>query len=428
MVRWTHVATLYIYKADPNHDAIERMRDSLSKILVHYYPVAGRLRWIEGGRLELDCNAKGAVLVEAESTRTMDEYGDFSPGEPIKDLIPSFDYTQPIEEIPLLVVQVTRFCGRDKGIAIGVALSHSIGDGLVYACFINTWAKVVRGDTLDFDEMFPTLDRSIMLKSSHPLLVPRFDHPEMHPLPLMLGRSDFMAEKKKKLTVATLKLTSEQVVKLKKKANDQSQVKGSRPYSRYEAIVAYIWRCACKARQLDDLQPTQIRFLVDIRNKLNPPLPQNYFGNAVARTVTPKCLVGEIISNPLSYASQKIREAIDLLTDEYLRSQQDFIRGQENLDRIRASYIRHEEDRNAPFDGNPNLGVVSWLSLPWQKADFGWGKPMYFGPGYMWASDIGAIIGSPEEDGSIIISMHFQVAHMHLFIKFFWQDMLDSRL
>ncbi|XP_027342904.1 spermidine hydroxycinnamoyl transferase-like [Abrus precatorius] len=426
MVRWTHAATLYIYKANHKDDAIERMRDSLSMILVHYYPIAGRLRWIQGGRLELDCNAKGVVLMESESTKRMAEYGDFSPKEPIEDLIPTFDYTQPIEEIPLLVVQVTRL--YDKGVAIGVALSHSLADGFANVCFINTWAKLVRGDTLDMDEMFPTLDRSIMLKSSYPSFAPRFDHPEMYPLPLMLGKSDCMEEKNKSLTVATLKLTSQQVEKLKKMANDQTQRKGSRPYSKYEAIVAYIWRCACKARQLDDTQPTQVRFLVDIRNKLNPPLPQNYFGNAVARTVSPMCNVGELISSPLSYASQKIRESIEILTNEYIRSQQDFIRGQEHLDWIRASYIRPKEDRNAPFDGNPNLGVVSWMSMPWQKADFGWGKPMHFGPGHMWPSDIGVIIGGPNGDGSIIISMHFQVAHMQLFTKFFWQDMLDSSL
>lgn len=41
------------------------LRTSLSKVLTHYHSFAGRLRWIQGGRLELLCNAKGALLLEA---------------------------------------------------------------------------------------------------------------------------------------------------------------------------------------------------------------------------------------------------------------------------------------------------------------------------------------------------------------------------
>lgn len=426
VVRLSHASTIYIYKANPKIGAIERMRDSLSKMLVHYYPVAGRLRWKEGGRLELDCNAKGVTLLEAQSTKTLAEYEDFSPKETIKDLIPMVDYTQPIEELPLLLVQLTRFYGTDQGVAIGVSLSHPLADGLACVRFINTWAKVARGDILEFDELFPVLYRSI-LKSPHPSSAPRFDHPELKPLPLMLGSSNNIAEQEKKTTVVTLKLTSEQVQKLKNKANDQSQKEGSRPYSTYEAIVAYIWRCASKARQLDNLQPTLVRFIVDIRNRLNPPLPKNYFGNAYAPTVTPTCYIGDIISNPLSYAAQKIREAVDLIKNEYIRSQQDYIRGQKQLYHIRSSFqFQGEHRQNSPFYGNPNLSIVSWMHMPWYEADFGWGKPMYYGPGILSPSDKAIIIRFL--DGSIIVSMHFQIAHMQLFTKFFWEDMLHSKL
>ena len=320
--RWTHVPTIYIYKGKHNCDVIERIRDSLSKILVDDYPLAGRLSWIEGGRLKLDCNAKGATLLEAETIKALAEYGDFSPKEPIKELIPKVDYSQPIEEIPLLLVQVTRFHG-DEGVAVGVAYSHPLSDGLAAIRFINAWAKVARGDTLDPKEM-PFLDRTV-LKYPHPppTPTPHFDHPEHKPLPLILGSSDNTAEKTKETTVALLKLAPDQVEKLKRRANTngQSQTQGLRPYSRYEVLGAHIWRCASKARELKENQPTVVRFNGDIRSKLNPPLPQNYFGNALAATVTPTCCVGDIISQPLSYAAQKIREAVDMLTDEYIRSQ-----------------------------------------------------------------------------------------------------------
>ncbi|KAK7315421.1 hypothetical protein VNO77_33968 [Canavalia gladiata] len=87
IVRWTHAPTIYIYKGNHNdkYFIIKSLSDSLSKILVHYYPLAGRLSWIEGGRLELECNAKGALLLEAESTKTyMSVYGaDFGWGKTV---------------------------------------------------------------------------------------------------------------------------------------------------------------------------------------------------------------------------------------------------------------------------------------------------------------------------------------------------------
>ena len=67
------------------------MRNSLSEALVHYYPLAGRLHWIEGGRLELDCNAMGAQLLEAYSEAKLDELVDFAPTDTVQDLIPKVD-------------------------------------------------------------------------------------------------------------------------------------------------------------------------------------------------------------------------------------------------------------------------------------------------------------------------------------------------
>ncbi|KAG4377428.1 hypothetical protein AAZX31_18G107300 [Glycine max] len=420
VARLRHTPTIYIFHAKHNHDTlIERMRNSLSKILVHYYPIAGRLRRIEGsGRLELDCNAKGVVLLEAESTKTLDDYGDFLR-ESIKDLVPTVDYTSPIEELPSLLVQVTTFHGG-KSFAIGVALCHILCDGVGAIQFINSWAKLARGDTLEPHEM-PFLDRTV-LKFPHPLSPPRFDHLEFKPLPLILGRSDNTVEKNKKVDATLLKLTPEQVGKLKKKANDDSTKEGSRPYSRFEAIAAHIWRCASKARKLDKNQPTLVRFNADIRNRLIPPLPKNYFGNALSLT-TASCHVGDVISNSLSYAAQKIREAIEVVTYEYIWSQIDVIRGQEQLDNARALFFGQNEGKDALFYGNPNLLITSWMSMPMHEADFGWGKPVYLGLGSVSTQDRALIIQSPDGDGSIILSIHFQMEHMQLFKKYFYEDM-----
>ncbi|QCD78412.1 shikimate O-hydroxycinnamoyltransferase [Vigna unguiculata] len=314
-----HVSCFYVYKAKHDKNALERLMKSLSKILVHYYPVAGRLRLTESGRMELNCNAKGVTLVEAETTNTFADYGDFSPSLFTEELVPKVDYTQPIEDIPLMLIQLTTFDGGE-GLAIGTLTSH--------------------------------------------------------------------------------------------------------PFSRFEAIAAHIWRCASKARASAESSnhPTLVRFSVDIRKRLNLPLPQNYFGNALAKTVTPKCNEGEIISNPLSYATQRIREAVYMVTDEYIRSQLSVILGQEQLDSIRAFFMGQGHLLNVPYAGNHNILLTSWLGMPIYEADFAWGKPMHYGLASAFQEDRAAILPSSDGDG-VAVTMFFQIVLMQLFKTFFYEEL-----
>ncbi|CAJ1964470.1 unnamed protein product [Sphenostylis stenocarpa] len=107
-VQVTH--PLFLFTKQNTTDTVERLRNSLGEILVHYYLVAGRLSLAESGRIEVDCNAKGVRLFEAQTTTSFANY-DFSPSESVKELVPKIDYTQSIEEIPLLFVKLTRFHG-----------------------------------------------------------------------------------------------------------------------------------------------------------------------------------------------------------------------------------------------------------------------------------------------------------------------------
>ena len=134
--------------------------------------------------------------------------GDFAPTDAVRDLVPKVDYTTPIEEWPLLLVQVTRFgCG---GLCDRVAISHTMVDGRSATHFINSWAKLSRGYDLEDDDM-PFLDRTV-LRSSEPVRIPRFDHIEYTTKPpVLIGRTDANEERKKETTATLLKLTREQV-------------------------------------------------------------------------------------------------------------------------------------------------------------------------------------------------------------------------
>ncbi|GAU12647.1 hypothetical protein TSUD_121380 [Trifolium subterraneum] len=422
-----HTPTIYIYKPKQNQEnVIETLKNSLSKILVHYYPIAGRLCYTneEGGsgRIEVNLNAKGAILVEAETTKTIHDYGDFSPSDSTKELVPIVNYNQPIEEIPILLVQLTSF-KNNQGFAIGVALSHSLTDGIGACGFITSWAKIACGETLEPNEL-PFLDRTIIKFSHTPLKEPCFEHMELQPLPLILGRKDTSEERKKKTTATLLKLSHDHVEKLKKKANEFLSMKKkdqeSRPFSKFEAIGAHIWRCASKARGLEYNQESVVRFHADIRKRIIPPLPQNFFGNALVLTAA-KVYIGEITSKPLGFAAEKIREATKLVKDEFIKSQIDVIRSFENMDDARELFFG-DETENAPYFGNPNFQLTSWMGMPFYEADFGWGKPIFFGFACVSPHDRAFIYLSPDGDGSVIVCLHFQIAHLELFNKFFYED------
>uniref|UniRef100_A0A2N9IMY2 Spermidine hydroxycinnamoyl transferase n=1 Tax=Fagus sylvatica TaxID=28930 RepID=A0A2N9IMY2_FAGSY len=379
VAQWTHAPIIHIYRPNNTNNTIpfsfETMKDSLSHTLVHFYPLAGRLHWIEGGRLELDCNAIGVQLLEAYSEGTLDE----------------------------------------------LALSHTMVDGQSATNFISSWAKLARGDNLEDHEM-PFLDRTV-LRSSEPLMLPRFDHIEYTTKPpLLIGSTDANEEKNKETSVTLLKLTKEQVEGLKKRANQEMGVT-IRPYTRYEAIAGHMWRCACKVRVVDNIydQPTRVRLGLDIRNRLKPALPQRYFGNAIFGTVTSTCLYGDLLSKPLSYSAGKLREAIERMTDEYIRSILDFMTSQKHVGGLRCNFhIRGNTE--GIFLGNPNLSLDSWLNLPFYDLDFGWGKPVYVGPGLLNMDGKSFIMPSPAFDGSLIIALRLQTQYIDSFKKIFYED------
>lgn len=419
----THVPTIYFYKKSLKLDSgsvLDTLKDSLSRALVHFYPLAGRLRWIGNGRLELDCNAKGVRLIEAESQTKLESLGDFTPSPEYELLVPSVDYTIPIEEIPLLLVQVTRFqCG---GISLSFTISHAIVDGQSALHFISEWARIARGEPLS---VAPFLDRRV-LRAGEPVVgsleeSDDHNHEEFNHPPLLLGQSNNLEERKKKTIVAMLKLSKFQVEKLKNMANESKNAGYTRPFSRYETVTGHVWRCACKARGHMPQQPTALGVCVDSRSRIKPALPLGYFGNATLDVIAISC-TGELVSKPLGYAVSKIREAIMAVTSEFIKSGIEFLKKQPSLTKFQD--IHALGGTEGPFYGNPNLGVVSWLTLPIYGLDFGWGKEAYMGPGTHDFDGDSLILQNPNEDGGLILALCLQAGHMEAFKKYFYEDIM----
>ncbi|KAI4376288.1 hypothetical protein MLD38_014070 [Melastoma candidum] len=416
----THVPTVYFYK--PSRDLIglvERLRDSLSRVLVPFYPLAGRVRWAEGSRLLLECNSAGVAFIEAEANCGLDLLGDFSPCPEYEYLVPEVDYRRPIGELPLLLVQVTLFkCG---GFGLSMNISHVVVDGPSALHFVSEWARMARGEPL---ETYPYFDRAVLGSPGNNdvlhSLCPVSQNPEFEPPPLLLGRSDGAEEWKRKTKVAMLKLTKSQVDWLKNEANDL-RPRDCRPYTRYESIAGHIWRCATKARKHEQHQPTTLAVCVDSRGRMRPPVRPGYFGNATL-DVRATSYSGELVSKPLGYAASRIRVAIERVTDGYVRSAMEFLRDQPDL--MRFQDVNALKGTEEPFYGNPNLGVVSWMTLPIYGLDFGWGREVYMGPGNHDFDGDSLVLSGPEGDGSLVVALCLQARHMDDFKNYFYEDIL----
>ncbi|KAM7475841.1 hypothetical protein LguiB_023084 [Lonicera macranthoides] len=395
-----HTPSVYFYNPTGSSNFFDPkvLKDALSRALVPFYPMAGRLRRDEDGRIEIECNGAGVLFVEAESDSVIGDFGDFAPTLEMRKLIPAVDYSQGISSYALLVLQITYFkCG---GVSLGVGMQHHAADGASGLHFINTWSDMARGLDLTIP---PFIDRTLLRARDPPQ--PTFPHIEYQPPPTMRTKNN---ETVPDTTVSIFKLTRDQINSLKAKSKDDGNTIG---YSSYEMMAGHLWRCVCKARGLPEDQETKLYIATDGRARLKPSLPPGYFGNVIF-TTTPIAVAGDLQSKPAWYAASRIHDALTRMDNDYLRSALDYLELQPDLKAL---------VRGAHTFRCPNLGITSWARLPIHDADFGWGRPIFMGPGGIAYEGLSFVLPSPTNDGSLSVAISLQAEHMKLFAEYLYE-------
>ncbi|KAK8991689.1 hypothetical protein V6N11_062690 [Hibiscus sabdariffa] len=391
-----HLSTVYFYRPNGslNFFDAKMLKEALSKVLVPFYPVAGRLGYGENGRLEIVCNGEGALFVEAETCSDFDDLlNDFTDGSKVPLLSPTIDYSGGISSYPLLGLQVTYFkCG---GVSIGVQFQHTVADGPAALHLVNSWADTVRGLPLG---IAPVLDRTLLRARDPP--TPLFDHIEFKPSPALKANSDPESPS----IVSVFKFTAAQIKALKARVNETSG-NNTKYYTTYSILTAHIWRCVTKARGLAEDQELKLTLLVDGRNRLQPPLPPGYFGN-VLFFATPVAVAGDILTEPFINTIKRIHEILKRMNDEYMRSGIDLIEKTADVKTVR----RGQQTMRCP-----NLSINSWVWLPIHDADFGWGRPIFMRPANVGYEGMVYILPSSTGDGSLTLVTRLETCHMKRF-------------
>nr|XP_010911018.2 putrescine hydroxycinnamoyltransferase 1-like [Elaeis guineensis] len=247
----------------------------------------------------------------------------------------------------------------------------------------------------------PYLDRTLLRARSPPTV--HFDHAEYSQKPQAKPSSG----SKYPFDTVILKLSKNQLNSLKNIGG------GKKPLSTFEAVVAHVWRCACKARQLPSDQETRSYIIADARLRMKPPLPQGYLGNAVFCT-SAVATVGEVLSNPLEFSADKVHGATVRLNDEFIRSLVDYL---EQLGDARGL------EMGARVMLGSDLWVTSWLGLPIYEADFGWGKPVFMGRACLKFSGMLYVMNNPGDDGGLSLAVALEPENMPRLKKILYEDL-----
>ncbi|OQU80564.1 hypothetical protein SORBI_3007G144400 [Sorghum bicolor] len=315
------VQTVYCFRAADDggagrSSACDVLRESLAKVLVHYYPLAGRLAISDDGKLVVDCTGDGAVFVEAEADCAMADIGDVTDPDPsvLGRLVYSVPGAKNILEMPLLAAQVTKFkCG---GFVLGLAINHCMFDGVGAMQFVNSWGETARGLPLSLP---PALDRAV-LRARDP---PQVDFPHHEFTQITDDDADDGEDEEDSespLLHRSFRFTPASIARLKAAVGVLEE--GRRACTTFEALAGFVWSARTRALGMRPSRRSKLLFAVDGRPRFSPPLPAGYFGNAIVLT-SAACPAGELASS-LPRAVRLVRGAAAAVTDVYMRSAVDY--------------------------------------------------------------------------------------------------------
>ncbi|XP_010550744.1 PREDICTED: omega-hydroxypalmitate O-feruloyl transferase [Tarenaya hassleriana] len=357
------VKTFYYFKSDTrsNQESAEVIRKSLSEVLVHYYPAAGRLTISPEGKIAVDCTSEGGLFVEAEANcgieNIKDAISEIRPetlGKLVYDDVPG---ARNILEIPPLVAQVTKFkCG---GFVLGLCMNHNMFDGIAAMEFLNSWAETARGLPLSLP---PYLDRTILRPRTPPKI--EFPHNEFEEIQDISDTAKLYSDQQ--LVYKSFLFDPEKLEKLKRIAMQDGVLQHC---TTFQTLTGFLWKCRCQALHLKPDQRIKLLFAADGRSRFSPPLPAGYSGNGIVFTYSVTS-AGDLMCNPLSHSVGLVRGAVDMVTDGFMRSAIDYF----EVTRARPSL-------------SATLLITSWAKLSFHTKNFGWGEPVVSGP-----------VGLPEKE------------------------------
>ncbi|KFK33265.1 hypothetical protein AALP_AA6G352200 [Arabis alpina] len=349
---------LLFLKPDPETRIIPRLRASLSTALEIHFPFAGRLVKVDNHEdntvsFYIDCDGSGAKFVhsKAESVSVNDL---LQSNGSVPDFITHFFPANNVESRdalisePLLALQVTEM---KDGVFISFGYNHMMADGSSLWNFFHTLSKIcLNGSRSDSDQL-------IVLKD---WFLDGIDYPVHIPVSEMEIRPSRKVSTKERV----FHFSKKKISYLKAKANDEI---GSTDLkiSSLQAVLAYLWLSIMRHSGLNREEGTQCKVAANMRQRLNPPLEKEYFGN-VTQLAVATSTVGELLDRGLGWTALQISKAVRSQTNEsYKTLAENWVR---NVKIPKIGVGSRMADNSLIVASSPFFDVYDH--------DFGWGKPI----------------------------------------------------
>ncbi|KAM7491598.1 hypothetical protein LguiA_034519 [Lonicera macranthoides] len=392
---------------------ISNLKQSLSLALKHFYPLAGNLilfpssttskpeiRYVDGDSVPLtvaECNSDFDYFVGKNPRNVCELF-------PLTPQLPLVTKLSDSVMIPLLAIQVTIF--SNKGICIGITSDHVVGDASTMVGFIKAWASITdNGSEGPFlaSGSLPFYDRSVIIDSKGLYEIIRRQMGKMN------GPQDFQAKHllptQSNMVRASFLMDRSNIQRLKNLVVAQ-QAKLAH-VSSFVVACGYAWSCLAKSRaacgdQMHEDEMEHFVFAMNSRARLDPPVPETYFGNCLAPCIASTkslLLLGE---EGFLTGAKLISEAISNMVHSDEGVLKDADKWNSKLDEMKG-------DRILGINGSPKFSL--------HDIDFGWGKPKKIEVGF----DTGSMSlnGSKDSEGGLEIGLSLPKNTMDAFVIIF---------
>ncbi|XXG87572.1 hypothetical protein AAC387_Pa11g2227 [Persea americana] len=326
---------------------LPHLKRSLSLALQHFYPLAGTLTLSpETHDQEIRCvDGDSVPLTIAESGSDFHRLVSDQP----KDVSESHPLVPQLAPQDLLALQVTIF--PNAGLCIGVSVQHVVADGRSFIHFMRSWASICRSrsDILAISSI-PIYNRTLIQDNNNHLKRLLLEQLESYKPDKCLETLSVAAQAD--AVRATFVLSRAHIERLRQRRGHVQ------PHcSSFVLACAHVWTCLAKARGVLSDKWEFFGFAADCRTRLDPALPETYFGNCIGGSIaTAKSsdLGGE---EGLLVATEAIRKEIAEMGEGVLKDAETWI--------PRSSALVKE--RVVSVAGSPKFRVYD--------TDFGWGRP-----------------------------------------------------
>uniref|UniRef100_I1QS45 Uncharacterized protein n=1 Tax=Oryza glaberrima TaxID=4538 RepID=I1QS45_ORYGL len=371
------------------------VKAALAEALVWYYPVAGRLREIAGGKLVVDCTAEGVAFVEADADVRLEELGEplLPPFPCVEELLCDAGDIGVVVGKPIVFLQVTEFkCG---GFVMGFYISHCIADGFGMIQFIKAIVDIARGEQAPM--VLPVWERHILTSRSPPPTIGATNTNTVKFSSVLKDSTsiddDIMLSTPQESMVGNYFLfRPNHISALRSHVHEH----GATTATRFELITAVIWRCRTVALGYKPDHRVHLLFAANARRHRGDGtlrIPEGYYGNALTYHVA-AVTAGELCGTTLAHTVALIREAkLDGTTEERVRSTVDF---------LASLRLRRSGGRFPALAFDKAYAVSDFTRLGEDGLDFGWAERVGGGvatPSFVSFHSRWKLVSSDGDDG-----------------------------